>query len=279
MNNAVDADTAPLRRRCRFACIVAALAAGALIAAVPHRARAQDAQDNASEDQCRAAVQNAPQPPFALPPFLLRVLQPSIEPVPATDGLIHLAYMAQLTNLFPAGSSSIGIVEAGAADPTANYAPTGRNIALDHKDQDVTGQILPIGQQLPPGVFDPKFVTSLPASNAGWMLFDVTYTDPAQVPPVLANAITYTDAGHPLPGVPALTEPVPVGCVPLAVLHPPWSGMAGMPKAAAAPTRFTTARWQITRTASYGRRSNSRSTSCCWGRTRPSLNPADRPWT
>ena len=95
MNDAVDADTAALRRCCRFACVVAALAAGALIAAAPHRARAQD---SATEAQCRAAVRNAPQPSkFALTPILVRVLQPSIEPVPATDGLIHLAYMAQVT--------------------------------------------------------------------------------------------------------------------------------------------------------------------------------------
>jgi hypothetical protein len=171
---------------------------------------------------------------------LLRVLQPSIEPVPATDGLIHLAYDTQVTNRHAPGGSPINFVEAGGADPTANYAPTGRNIALDHEDQDVTGQILTLGLEFT-NPFNPTFVTSLPASNAGWMLFDVTYTDPAQVPPVLAIAITYTDAGHPPPGARALTEPVPVGCVPLAVLHPPWSGMAGMRKAAAAPTRFTTA--------------------------------------
>ena len=90
MNDAVHVDTAPLRRCCRFVCVAAALATGALIAAVPHRARAQD---SASEDQCRAAVQDAAHfPPLDRTPVLLRVLQPSIEPVPATDGLIHLAH-------------------------------------------------------------------------------------------------------------------------------------------------------------------------------------------
>jgi len=125
MNDAVHADTAPLRRCCRFACVVAALAAGALIAAVPHRARAHDAQDaqaSAAEARCRAAVQNAPQPPLGHSPLLVRVLQPSVEPVPATDGLIHLAYMAQVTNH---STLSIGLVKARGADPTAT-PPTPR---------------------------------------------------------------------------------------------------------------------------------------------------------
>jgi len=239
MNDAVHADTAPLRRCCRFACVVAALAAGALIAAVPHRARAQDAQDaqaSAAEAQCEAAVQNAPEPPSRLSPVLVRVLQPSVEPVPATDGLIHLAYMALVTNL---STLPISLVEVGAVDPTAGYTATGRNIQLDHAGQDVAGEIFRFGTD----PFNPTFVTSLPATGAGLMLFDVTYTGPAQIPPALAHTITWTSAKHPDPPPPELTDPVPVGCVPLAVVHPPWSGMAGMRKTAAAPTRFTTAHW------------------------------------
>jgi len=55
------------------------------------------------------------------------------------------------------------------------------------------------------------------------MFFDVTYTDPAQVPRLLAHAITLAapDGG---PGTPALTNPVPVGCKELAVLRPPLVG-------------------------------------------------------
>jgi len=55
------------------------------------------------------------------------------------------------------------------------------------------------------------------------MLFDVTYTDPGQIPQLLAHAITFAiPAGE--PGVRRLTTPVPVGCVPLAVVHPPLVG-------------------------------------------------------
>ena len=214
MNHAVDADTASLRRCGRFACVVAALAAGALIAAVPHRARAQD---SASEDRCAAALQNAPQPPAKATPVLLRVLQPSIEPVPATDGLIHLAYVTQVMNAL---TRPADILEVVAVDPTADFVPTGRNIELDPEGQDVAGKVMRIGSS----PFAPDFVTRLPAESWGLMLFDVTYADQAQIPRLLAHAITVANYPAGTPGVPALTDPVPVGCVPLAVIHPPLVG-------------------------------------------------------
>ena len=175
MNDAVDADAAPLRRCCRFACVVAALAAGALIAAVPHRARAQD---SAAADQCSAAFQDAHQAPFGITNVLLRVLPPSIEPVPATDGLIHLAYMAQVTNVYKASAPPVDIVKAVAVNPTAKFTPTGLNISLDQNGQDVAGKIM----QYFSDPFAPTFVTSLPSASGGLMLFDVTYAYQAQVP-------------------------------------------------------------------------------------------------
>ena len=220
MNHAVDADTASLRRCGRFACVVAALAAGALIAAVPHRARAQD---SASEDRCAAALQNAPQPPVTATPVLLRVLQPSIEPVPATDGLIHLAYVAQVTNTRARPADILDVV---AVDPLADFAPTGRNIEVDREGNDVTGKVLEF--PVPAAERDPepgsqRFFTQVPGRGGGLMLFDVTYTDPGQIPQLLAHAIT-TALPVGAPGVRRLTNPVPVGCVPLAVLHPPLVG-------------------------------------------------------
>ena len=37
--------------------------------------------------------------PLALTPVTLQILQPSLIPVPGTDGFIHLAFAAQMTNL------------------------------------------------------------------------------------------------------------------------------------------------------------------------------------
>src|ERR1700758_1452026 len=69
----------------------------------------------------------------------------------------------------------------------------------------------------------PDFFTRVPAESGGVVFFDVTYTDPAWVPRLLAHAITVASPVG-TPAVLALTNPVPVGCVPLAVVHPPLVG-------------------------------------------------------
>jgi hypothetical protein len=47
------------------------------------------------------------------------VLQRSIEPVPATDGLIHLPYAAQATNTLATPANILGVVP---VDPLADFA-------------------------------------------------------------------------------------------------------------------------------------------------------------
>ena len=207
---------------CRFACMVALLAAASSIAASQAWAAGEDMQTEG--ERCAAALRDAPQPPATATPVLLRVLQPSIEPVPATDGLIHLAYVAQVTNTRAKPADILDVV---AVDPLADFAPTGRNIEVDLEGNDVTGKVLdfplPAAERgdLAPG--QPKFFTQVPGRRGGLMLFDVTYTDPGQIPQLLAHAITFAiPAGE--PGVRRLTTPVPVGCVPLAVVHPPLVG-------------------------------------------------------
>jgi Transposase IS116/IS110/IS902 family len=79
-------------------CVGAALAAGALVATVPRCAKAEDSAQ-ARRDRCTAAQQDAARPPGHFTRVLLRVLQPSIKPVPATDGLIHLTHVAQVRNV------------------------------------------------------------------------------------------------------------------------------------------------------------------------------------
>src|SRR5215813_444759 len=138
-------------------CVVAALAAGALVAAVPRGAKAEDSAQ-AGRDRCAAALQDAAHPPASDTPVMLRVLQPSIEPVPATDGLIHLAYMAQVTNRL---REPADILEVVAVDPLADFVPTGRNIELDSEGQDVAGKVMRFGSSsLQPDTVG--FITRLP---------------------------------------------------------------------------------------------------------------------
>jgi hypothetical protein len=214
---------------CRFACMVTLLAAASTIAASQAWAAGEDTQTGG--ERCAAALQDAPQPPANLTRVLLRVLQPSIEPVPATDGLIHLAYVAQVTNT---AARPADILEVVALDPLADFAPTGRNIEVDTEGNDVTGKVtnFPVpAAERDPSAGQARFFTQLAGRAGGIMMFDVTYTDPGQIPRLLAHAITVAiPVGE--PGVRRLTTPVPVGCVPLAVVHPPlvghgWAAIGG----------------------------------------------------
>jgi Peptidase family M23 len=155
-------------------------------------------------------------------------VQPSVEPVAATDGLIHLAYAALVTNT---GAERADIVSVVPVDPLADFSPTGRNFITDPQGRDVAGKVrlfarspddtVPVDGGTQPMV---SFTARVPAGNAGLMFFDVTYTDPALIPRLLAHEITLassTAGGAPSTG---LTNPVPVGCKALAVLSSPLVG-------------------------------------------------------
>lgn len=235
--------TPPQTRRRRLArALATALAAACLIAAavVPHRAWAEAADAAGNDAQagadrwdrwCARIPPGYAHPPANATPVTLQLLQPSVEPVPATDGLIHLPYVAQVTNTQPTPYDIAGVVP---VDPLAGFAPTGRNLITDEQGRSVAGKVGPF-LTLPGGAPPsdgaraeavqpvPGFSSRVPARNAGLMYFDVTYTDPARIPRLLAHAITLaTPSGG--PGTPALTNPVPVGCKALAVLRPPLVG-------------------------------------------------------
>lgn len=227
------------RRHLASVMTAAALAAGALIAAVvvpPQRARAAGAGDDAQAGAvavdaggswCARIPPGYGHPPANLTPLAVEVTQPSVEPVPATDGLIHLAYVAQVTNTQATPADILGVVP---VDPLAGFGPTGRNLITDEHGNSVAGQVQLFSNPTAPAPVgavvaepEPIFTPSMPAGNAGLMFFDVTYTDPARIPRLLSHAITLaTPNGG--PGTPALTDPVPVGCHKLAVLHPPLAG-------------------------------------------------------
>jgi peptidase M23-like protein len=160
---------------------------------------------------------------------VFQVLQRSVEPVPATDGLIHLVYAALVLNV---SSQPFQIVSVVPVDPLAGFSPTGRNVITDPQGRDVAGKVQLVrtspADTLPPDPAVPEpvpvFSTSVPVGNSGLMYFDVTYTAPDQVPSLLAHAITLAAPDGGGPGTPVLTDPVPVGCLKLAVLHPPLVG-------------------------------------------------------
>lgn len=216
----------------RLACGVLALAALSLITSVPH-AQAKDAQ--ATGDWCATIPPGAGHPLINFTPITLQVLQRSVEPVPATDGLIHLVYAALATNT---QAQPIRIGSVVPVDALADFAPTGRNLITDANGRDVAGKVKLFGVSPdeiapddPEAEIAPGFSSRVPAGGSGLMFFNVTYRDAALIPRLLAHAITLVSAdGGPIP--PMLTNPVPVGCRRLAVLSPPlvgqgWTAFSG----------------------------------------------------
>ena len=227
-------------RRLRYVphVLTAAAFAGTLIVAVVARAAGagDDAQAGAAagaNSWCARIPPGFGHPPINLTPVTLQLVRPSVEPVPATDGLIHLFYVAQVTNTQATRAGIVGVVP---VDALAGFTPTGSNLITDPMGRDVAGKVqlfatVPL-RDLPREITAddlypapvPPFSTQMPAGNSGLMYFDVTYTDPAQVPHLLAHAITLATPDGGEPGVPGLTDPVPVGCKELAVLRPPLVG-------------------------------------------------------
>src|SRR5215469_13792072 len=133
------------RRRPLARVSAAALAAEVLITAAelpPQRARAQDGgaeptprattadEAGAGSSWCTRIPPGYAHPPANETPLTLQLLQRSVEPVPATDGLIHLPYLAQVTNTQPTPYDIVSVVP---VDPLAGFIPTGRNLITDEQ--------------------------------------------------------------------------------------------------------------------------------------------------
>src|ERR1700761_9197925 len=83
---------------------------------------------SASADSACAAPPASAGPAINLTPLTLHILQDTIVPVSATDGLIHLAYAAQVTNF---QSDPVEVVEVTPVDAARNFATTGKSRQLD----------------------------------------------------------------------------------------------------------------------------------------------------
>jgi len=176
-----------------------------------------------------AADAGCPAPPAAagpainLTPLTLHILQDTIVPVPATDGLTHLAYAAQVTNL---QSDPVEIVEVTPVDAARDFAPTGKSRQLDGDRGLIVGKAKLFGQ--PPqssaqASESAQYSGTVPAGASGIMFFDVTYTDAAAVPRLLSHKIAVKNMKTGTQTV-GLTDPTPVSCDAPVVLRPPLTG-------------------------------------------------------
>lgn len=167
-----------------------------------------DAAQNFRQD-CRAGVQA----PLNMTPVTLRILQTSLIPVPATDGFVHLAYAAQVTNVSP---FAVVISSMVPADPATGFEPSGINRVVDRDGLDVTGKVFPFRHFIAS--------TGLEPGGSAVSFFDVRYGRPQDVPRSLAHRISVKVDGLQPPEIDEATDPIPVGCLQPIVLAPPLAG-------------------------------------------------------
>jgi Peptidase family M23 len=165
-------------------------------------------------------------------PFAFRPLDHTIHAVKGTDGLIHLAYVAQVTNATPEGGTKF---RAEPVDPDRGLAPTGRNFVKLDVGANITGLIrrfaapsaVPNDPQLDPDdlpIGSVLFSRGLPRGESGVMFFDVTYKDPEEVPARLAHRLTVDLNENGSLQHTAITLPVDVDCNQPVVLQSPLEG-------------------------------------------------------
>jgi Peptidase family M23 len=156
-----------------------------------------------------------------LTPVTLQVLQPSLIPVPGTDGFIHLAFAAQVTNL---DRGTAIFTQIRPVDPLHGFAFAGESGVVDMDGNDITNKLLSFAAPQSGGT-DPvrsPDTTELAGGAAGIAFFDVRFTTAHEVPAFLSTQLVV----H-LPGKPLLEErmdPVPVGCLSPVVISPPLAG-------------------------------------------------------
>jgi hypothetical protein len=159
--------------------------------------------------------------PTQITPVTLRILQSRLIPVAATDGFVHLAYAAEMTNLSHDAASLRGIVPTNAL---RGLSPSGTNQVLDMDGKNVTGMVLPFKPDAVNGVVPAKspYGLQLQGGASGTMFFDVRYRTMAEVPRRLSHRLTIAYPG----GEPMVEDvnPISIGCEAAVVISPPLVG-------------------------------------------------------
>lgn len=150
-------------------------------------------------------------------PVTLRVLQPAVIPVAATDGFVHLAYAAQITNV---GRDPATLEAVMPTDFPHAGAASGTNFVLDMDGKDITGTVRPFGAE---DAAKSRDVKRLLGGASGIMFFDVRYRTLAEVPRLLSHRLSIALPGADRPLVEDI-DPITVSCEAPVVIAPPLVG-------------------------------------------------------
>ena len=160
--------------------------------------------------------------PTQITPVTLRILQASLIPVPATDGFVHLAYAAQMTNL---SRDPARLGEIVPLDALRGFGPTGINSVLDMDGEDITGTVRPFKPGVTDGVVQSKSIDTkqLEGGASGITFFDVRYRKIEDVPRLLSHRLSIMIRDNDQP-VTEYTDPIEVGSQAAVVISPPLVG-------------------------------------------------------
>ncbi|WP_428488787.1 M23 family metallopeptidase [Rhodopila sp.] len=154
--------------------------------------------------------------PTQITPVTLRVLQPAVTPVAATDGFVHLAYAAQITNVGRDPANLDTIVPTDFGHPGA---ATGTNLVRDMNGKDITGTVRLFN---PEGGVNAANTRRLPGGASGIMFFDVRYRTLAEVPRLVSHRLSISFHGD--RRLVEDIDPVVVNCKAPVVIAPPLVG-------------------------------------------------------
>jgi hypothetical protein len=178
------------------------------------------ALDVAQAQPCGAApTAEAAVFPTQITPVTLRVLQPELTAVPATDGFVHLAYAALISNV---GRDPAALEAITPTDRLHQAAPTGTSGVLDMDGKDITGTVLALNPEADatPNRLHTK---RLPGGASGIAFFDIRYRTPAEVPRLLSHRLSVAFPGADRPLVEDI-DPIVVSCEAPVVIAPPLVG-------------------------------------------------------
>lgn len=161
-----------------------------------------------------------PSEPVTAGPLGWKLLGEHIYAAPGSDGLYHVAYALVFTSEY---HGVVTIKSIAVVDPDRNFQPTGTNLLLSSKNQNITGQVRPFA--LPATLDAADFSTELGPGQGGVVYFDVTYPDRNSVPDHLSHRVsTSVNAGGKTVDFVVLDDPIAIDKREPIVLKPPLRG-------------------------------------------------------